>query len=85
METTRRVDLITDLVKEQITDTSCPGQCSEAVKEAVRILLSDLLCDLKFDRDMLNELLMLHGWTPDDVEYFGIADMFIDPDEEGGN
>ena len=51
-------------------------ECSEAVKEAVHILMEDLLCDLKFDRPLLNELLMAYGWTPDDVEFFGISDIF---------
>ena len=70
-----RTTIITDLLRRQ---THGGEACPVAIKEAVRIVLADLLCDCKFDRALLNEVLMAYGWTPDDVEYFDIADMFID-------
>lgn len=69
----RRADLVSALVRRQMRTTT---ECREAVKEAVHIIVEDLFCDLKFDPDLLNELLMAYGWTPDDVTYFGISDLF---------
>lgn len=74
-----RINLITSLIRRQ---SDGERDCPEAIKEAVRVVLADLLCDCKFDRPLLNELLMAYGWTPDDVEFFGIADMFIDDEDE---
>ena len=75
----RRINLIADLLRRQ---SDGERECPESIKEAVHIVMEDLLCDCKFDRPLLNELLMAYGWTPDDVEYFDIADMFIEEDEE---
>ena len=74
----RRGTLIRDLAIRQMESRSFPDECSEAVKDAVIALVGSLMCDLKFDRDLLNETLMAYGWTPEDVEYFGIGYLFTE-------
>lgn len=71
-----RVAIIADLVARQTPDAVRPDECSEAVKDAVHALAEALLCDLKYDRDLFNDVLMAYGWTPDDVRFFGIGDLF---------
>ena len=76
-----RIELITNLIQRKMADPMNPAKCSEPVKEAVHILLEAVLCDLKFDRGLLNELLMIEGWTPEDVEYFDLWDLFKEEEE----
>lgn len=80
-----KFDLIVNLLRRQSFGRCYGAGCSDSVKDAMRVLAEDLLCDLKFDRALFNELLMAYGWTPDDVEFFEIGDLFIDDDIDDEN
>ena len=72
------VPLFARQMKKQL-DVTEPGV---AVQTAVQTVAEDLLCDFKFDYDLLKQWLYEHGWTQDDIDYFGISMMFDDNEEE---
>ena len=72
-----RKELIANLAERQM-HTELYDECPEAVMTAVQHMAESLLCDLKFDKALFWEWFRRSGWTQEDLNYFGISQMFDD-------
>ena len=71
----RRLKLVTDLVTHRFLDHE-EGKCQYHVQQAVRAMMDVYLCNAMFDQFALLDRLHSIGWTDEDIEWFGISDMF---------